>query len=64
VSGIFYDPANRRLRVVEDAPRPEWALVTHNLDAKPYHCRRILGEWLPLEELRAIDWSRFDRRVA
>lgn len=58
MSGIFYDPQARRLRAVDSGtPRPEWAFVTHNLDAGEYHCRRIMREWLPNEVLSMIDWS-------
>ena len=57
MSGIFYDPGARRLRRVEGKPPAEWQLVTHNVDASPHQCRRIMREWLQLEELRAIDWS-------
>ena len=57
MSGIFYDPRSRRLRAVRGAPEPGWTLVTHNLNAGVYRCRRILGECLPGEEIRSIDWS-------
>lgn len=64
MSGIFYDPGARRLRAVRGAPEPGWTLVTHNLDAGVHRCRRILCEWLPGDEVRAIDWSAIDGRAA
>ncbi|MEO8538625.1 MAG: hypothetical protein ABI577_02715 [bacterium] len=57
MSGIFYDPAARRLHAVHTNPEPSWTLVTHNLDANLHHCRRIMREWLPQEELFHIDWT-------
>lgn len=57
MSGIFYDPATRRLRAVRGTPHPDWAFVTHNLNANPHRVRRILREWLPSEEIAGIDWS-------
>ncbi len=55
--GIFYDKIERTLRVVTSTSEPEWVLVTHDPDAKPYLCRRIMGEWLSPEELAQVDWS-------
>lgn len=55
--GIFYDKQQRTLRVVTTTSEPEWVLVTHDRDAKPYLCRRIMGEWLTPEELATVDWS-------
>jgi hypothetical protein len=57
MSGIFYDPKEHRLRAVRGTPQPDWAFVTHNLHAGTHQVRRILREWLPSEELAAIDWS-------
>ena len=62
MSGIFYDPNTRRLHKVKGAPDPSWALVTHNLDAGVHQCRRILREFVPLEELRSMDWSLAENR--
>ena len=62
VSGIFYDRKTRRLRAVRGRPEPDWTLVTHNLEAGPHLCRRIMTEWVPSDELLAIDWSRVDGR--
>jgi len=56
MSGIFYDPSARRLHAVRSTPEPGWTLVTHNLDAGPHHCRRIMREWLPLEEMFRVEW--------
>jgi len=57
VNGIFYDPHARRLRAVRGRPHPDWAFVTHNLNARPHRMRRILREWLPAEELASVDWT-------
>lgn len=57
MSGIFYDPARRRLRVVEGAAEPGWLFVTHNLGAGGHQCRRILRECLPAAELHTIDFN-------
>jgi hypothetical protein len=65
VSGIFYDPKARQLHAVEQGtPRPDWAFVTHNLQAGEYQCRRIMREWLPSDVLSTIEWSCFQRRSA
>lgn len=65
MSGIFYDPAERRLHAVTSDPHPGWTLVTHNLDANPHHCRRIMREWLPVEEMFHVDWIiNRERRTA
>jgi len=56
MTGIFYDPACRRLRLVRGKPEPGWAFVTHNVEASSHHCRRILRELVPPEELATIDW--------
>ena len=57
MTGIFYDANRRRLCVVQGAADPAWTLVTHNLHAGPHQCRRIMREWLGLDELGQIDWS-------
>lgn len=57
MSGIFYDPANRRLHCVSDAPPPGWRLITHDLNASTHQCRRIMKEWLPSEELFSVQWA-------
>ncbi|MBE7518747.1 MAG: hypothetical protein HS107_05825 [Thermoflexaceae bacterium] len=57
MSGIFYDPGARCLRRVYGTPEPGWTFVTHNLGASVHHCRRIMREWVPTEEIFAIDWS-------
>ena len=64
MSGIFYDPAAQRLLRVEREADPAWMLVTHDLDASEHRCRRILGEWLPFEALRRVDWSGLRLRAA
>ena len=65
MSGIFYDPRSRRLRKVRQGfADPAWTLVTHNLEAGEHQCRRILREWVSLEEMRAIDWSAAGPRPA
>ncbi len=56
MSGIYYDPAERRLRLVSGAAEPAWPLVTHNLAAPAHRCRRILRGWLAAEEIDAIEW--------
>ncbi len=62
MSGIFYDPGSRRLRRVRGKPDPDWTFVTHNLQAGSHHCRRILRESVPPEELVTIDWRIEDDR--
>ena len=57
MSGIFYDPASRRVHRVEGHPPASWSFVTHNLSAGVNQCRRIMREWLPTEELFVVDWS-------
>lgn len=57
MKGIYYDRSRRMVHRVTGRAEPGWTLVTHDLGASVHHCRRILGEWLPPEELRAIDWS-------
>lgn len=57
MSGIFYDPGARRLHAVQGSPDPCWLLVTHNLNAGPHHCRRIMREWLDPDEILRVDWS-------
>lgn len=57
MSGIFYDPRAKRLHAVRSSPEPGWTLVTHNLEAGIYHCRRIMREWLPQEEIFQVDWN-------
>ncbi|MEI2659847.1 MAG: hypothetical protein V9G11_07855 [Bifidobacterium adolescentis] len=57
MSGIFYDPAERRLHAVQTDPEPGWTLVTHNLEASVHHCRRIMREWITTDEMFRIDWS-------
>jgi hypothetical protein len=56
MSGIFYDPRRRSLHRVHEAPETGWILVTHDVDASPNRCRRIMREWLPFDELFQIDW--------
>jgi hypothetical protein len=58
MSGIFYDPRARRVRTVKDGqPERDWALITHNVDAAPHQCRRILRESLSSEEVQVVDFS-------
>jgi len=58
MTGISYDPFSRRIRALRDGrPEPGWALITHNLQAAPHQCRRIMREWLSSEELGAIDFG-------
>lgn len=57
MSGIFYDATAHRLVRVVGTPDPSWRLVTHDLSPGVNHCRRILREWLPSEELFRVDWS-------
>jgi len=64
MTGIFYDPSARRLHTVRGRPNPNWAFVTHNLNAGQHQCRRILREWLPSEDLLRIDWSALEDRSA
>ncbi len=64
MSGIFYDPAGRRLHAVTAGPQPGWALVTHNLDATIHQCRRIMREWVSSEELFRVDWSIHRERLS
>lgn len=61
MSGIFYDPQGRRLRLVRGTADPGWTLVTHNLNAGIHQCRRIMSEWVPTEELRSVDWSSVEQ---
>lgn len=65
MSGIFYDPASNRLRVVaRGAAHPLWTLVTHNMAANDHHCRRILGELMPAEAVRTVDLAHNERNAA
>jgi hypothetical protein len=65
MSGIFYDSATRRLYAVDEAPDPAWTLVTHNVNAGPHQCRRIMREWLSVEEIWNVDWLiQRERRTA
>ncbi len=64
MSGIFYDSRARQLRKVQGCADPAWTLVTHNLEAGEHQCRRILREWVSPEDMRAIDWSVSERRLA
>lgn len=64
MSGIFYDPRSRRLHAVQSSPEPGWTLVTHNLDAGGYHCRRIMREWLASEEIFQVDWTIVRERLS
>ena len=57
MKGIFYDRAALRLYVVEGAPHPDWTLISHNLEATPNQCRRVLRELLTVEDLARVDWS-------
>lgn len=57
MKGIYYDRLRHTVHRVFGRAEPGWMLVTHDLGASVHHCRRILGEWLSPEELRAIDWS-------
>ena len=62
MSGIFYDPASNRLRVITNGQAPaQWALVTHNTAASDNHCRRILREWLSPQDVRSIDFGTYWR---
>ncbi|MBI5946714.1 MAG: hypothetical protein HY875_01075 [Chloroflexi bacterium] len=56
MSGIYYDPSERRLRLVAGTAEPAWPLVTHNLAAPMHRCRRILRGWLPADEIDTIEW--------
>jgi len=63
MSGIFYNPGARRLvPVFEGTPRPEWAFVTHNLEASAHQCRRILREFLPADVLSNVDFGWCEQR--
>ena len=62
MSGIFYDRKARRLRAVRGRPEADWTLVTHNLEAGPHQCRRIMKEWLAADELSSVDWTGVDGR--
>lgn len=57
MSGIFYDPANRSLHHVSDAPQRGWRLITHDMNASTHQCRRIMREWLSTEDLNSIQWA-------
>lgn len=57
MKGIYYDRRSRTVHRVVEGAQPGWTLVTHDVQASVHHCRRILGEWLSPDELRAIDWS-------
>lgn len=57
MSGIFYDPRSRRLHAVTSSPDPGWTLVTHDLGARTHHCRRIMQEWLPPDEIHRVEWT-------
>jgi hypothetical protein len=45
------------LHAVHANPEPGWTLVTHNLEAGLHHCRRIMREWLPQDEIFLVDWT-------
>jgi hypothetical protein len=63
MSGIFYDPATRRLRAIKHGTvDPAWTLVTHDLAASDHRCRRILAELLPSEEVLLVDFNAQERR--
>lgn len=64
MSGIFYDPEQRRVHIVRDAPEPKWQLVTHDTQAGAHQCRRILREWVGESDLVQVDWSSVERRSA
>ncbi|MGB4862550.1 MAG: hypothetical protein WBO97_08830 [Tepidiformaceae bacterium] len=64
MSGIFYDPRARRLHAVSCDPEPGWTLVTHNLEARPHQCRRIMQEWLAQDELFRIEWTIHRERLS
>jgi len=64
VSGIFYDREERRLRAVRGSAHPGWTLVTHNMEAGPHLCRRIMREWVPPDEVLAIDFTGLGERLA
>jgi hypothetical protein len=57
MSGIFYDPTNRRLHAINGSPAEGWRLVTHNLEASPHQCRRIMSEWLSRQDLLAVEFE-------
>lgn len=57
MAGIFYDPRAHRIHAVHGTADPCWTLVTHNLNAGPHHCRRIMREWLAPDEIQRVDWS-------
>jgi hypothetical protein len=57
MSGIFYDAARRRVVRVVGTPDPSWKFVTHDLSPAVNHCRRILREWIPSEDLFLVDWT-------
>jgi hypothetical protein len=57
MTGIFYDPASRRLHAVLSAPESRWTLVTHNINASPHLCRRIMSEWLSPDDICRVDWT-------
>jgi hypothetical protein len=38
-------------------PDPSWKFVTHDLSPAVNHCRRILREWIPSEDLFLVDWT-------
>jgi hypothetical protein len=61
VKGIYLERAAYRLHVVEGTPPAEWTLISHNLEATPNQCRRVLREVLTLQELAAVDWSAVRR---
>lgn len=65
MSGIFYNPGDRTLHRVHTAPERGWLLVTHDTSASTNRCRRIMREWLAVEELISVDWriSTYDQPV-
>jgi hypothetical protein len=60
MSGIFYDPVGHRIHRVEGRPPASWAFVTHNPSAGANQCRRIMREWVAIEELFLVDWSALE----
>jgi hypothetical protein len=57
MSGIFYDPRERKLHAVRNGAEPGWTLVTHDLEANSHHFRRIMRERLPAEVIVDVDWN-------
>ncbi|MFN0147538.1 MAG: hypothetical protein ACKVT1_13575 [Dehalococcoidia bacterium] len=62
--GIFYDRTALCLHLVEGVPHPDWTLISHNLDATPNQCRRVLRELLTIEDLARVNWSGVNQRRA